>query len=344
MENLTIRDVAKKAGVSHTTVSHVINNTGRISEATRKRVLQIIDEMNYYPNESAKALATNKRDTIAFVSPRLAAPFISSVMAGFENRAYSLNKYLYGIEQYSTRSVEVVKKELLLKILYGKKANALVMLSLKPDEKMLAEYNKKNVPVILIENEMKGAHSIKVDNYKGSYEAVEYLIKKGRKNIGLITGEKIPAFQDEEIGSDVPGERIKAYKDALEKNGIEYDEKKIFQVHYHNLKEGQDGLISLLTNNKDLDAIFCAGGDIVAIGVIKEAKVRGIKIPDDIAVIGYDNIWESEIVSPKLTTVNQPIEKMGEVAFDLTIDSIEGRLTAEKNIVFIPELIIRESA
>jgi len=340
----TIRDVAKKAGVSHTTVSHVLNNTGRISKETRERILKIIDEMNYYPNESAKILATNKRDTIAFVSPRLAAPFISTVMAGFENRAYALNKYVYNIEQYSTRSVEIVKKELLLKILYGRNTNALVMLSLKPDEKMLEEYKKKNVPVILIENSMHGAHSIKVDNYTGSYEAVNYLIKKGRKNIALITGEKIPSIQDEEIGSEVPGERIKGYIDALKINNIEYDDKKILQIHYHNLNEGKDGLNYLLEKDKNIDAIFCAGGDIVAIGVIQEAKKKGIKIPDDIAVLGYDNIWEAEIVSPKLTTVQQPIEKMGEVAFDVAVDAIEGKIHGEKNIIFMPELIIRESA
>lgn len=344
VETITIRDVAKKAGVSHTTISQVINNSGRISVETRQRIWKVINDMKYYPNDYARKLAVGKRDTIAFVSPRLAAPFISSVLAGFEDRAYSQNKYIYGIEQYSTRSVESLKKDLLMKILYSKKISALVMLSLKPDEQVLELYKERKIPVVLIENEMPGACSVKVDNEQGAYQAVDYLAKKGRKKIAIITGEVAPSVFDEEIGSTESSERLVGYNKAIADNGLKTQNSMIYKVHFHSENEGADGLKALLKNEPGLDAVFCAAGDIVAAGVIKQAKILGVKVPEDIAVIGYDDMIHARLISPTLTTVNQPIAQMGSKAFDMAVEAVEKEDMPVQKMLFKAELVIRESA
>jgi LacI family transcriptional regulator len=342
MKNVTIQDIAERAGVTKATVSMVINQDHRITEKTRDKVLKIIKEMNYYPNQSARKLARGKSDAIAFVSARFAAPFIATVMDAFEQRAFQMGRYVHGIHPYSTQHKTEAKEELLQQLLYGRTADAVVVVTIRPSEKIAEEYAKWKVPLILLENTLPGSHSIRVDNERGGFIATEFLIQKGRKRIGLINGTTQPPPGVDLVPSAV--ERLEGYRRALKSHGLEFTENHIVSYSNYLFEEGRMGLKALLEKDPKLDAIFCAMGDIVAMGVMAEAQARGIRIPEDISLVGYDDMMASSLLKPALTTVRQPILQMGVQAFETAIDAIDGKLTEDRNIVIQPELIIRESA
>jgi len=333
---MNIRDIAKLAGVSHTTVSKILNNKGSISKNTRKKVLSIIEKYNYYPNESARRVSLGRAEEIAFVSTRYASNFISTVIEGAEQKSYEPGKYFGKLSLYSTRGNENAKKEILIRILRERLAEAVIMLFVIPDKKIIREYKKADIPIILLEGKMDGIYSIRVDNEKGAYDAVSYLLKNRRKKIGLIRGE----IGYEEVGP-TPFEREKGYKKALKDAEKEFNKKLIVEVRDYTFEEGKKSLDLLLKNEKKVDGIFCAAGDLCAMGIMERARELKIKIPDDIAIIGFDDIKAASLVHPPLTTVSQPVYEMGEKAFQLAVDAAEKREKKPKDIVIEPKLIIR---
>jgi LacI family transcriptional regulator len=343
MKKLTIRDVAKAAKVSYVTVSNVINDTGRMSEKTKNKVKKIIKRMNFYPDLSARTLASGKSDTIAFVSSYLSSPFVIGVLSGVEKRLFEMNKFKHSLAHYATRGAQEIKQITLRSILYGKKADAVILLTIKPDSKMMHEFIERGIPVILIENMAAGAHTVRIDNYKGAYDAVSYLIKKGRKKIAFISGPMGPSAYDEE-DNPVVKDRFKGYLDALKDNDIVYEPKNVHSVIYFNQEEGMRMMSVINDSALYIDSIFCAAGDMVALGIITRAKKLGVKIPEDIALIGFDDIAVAGIMTPPLTTVRQPLDEMGKVAFDLAIKSLEDKNMELQNIILSTQLIVRDSA
>ena len=340
---ITIRDVAVRAGVSHTTVSMVINNDSRITQETKGKVMKVIKEMDFHPSESARSLARGNSNIISFITVMHVSPFISGILEGVETQAYDLNRYEYSIEPRSTRKSPAVKKSMLEEIMYGRQARAIIILGEKPSEKIVQEFKVRNIPIVLVENRVKGAHSVRLDNFGGAYRAVQYLISKGRKKIGLISADMAPLFEDVEVYSSA-AERFEGYKKALDDNGIEFDEKLVMPAHTFSYEEGKDAMNSYLDRGLKPDAILSAAGDMTAIGAMEQAEVRGIKAPEDIAIVGFDDLFLSKFVRPSLTSVRQPIKQMGREVFDIVIAAIEGKLKEDRDIVFEPELIVRESA
>jgi len=343
MKKVTIRDVAKTAGVSYVTVSNVINETGRMSENTRKKVQDAIKKLEFYPDGSARALARGKSDAIAFVSSYLSSPFVTGVLSGVERRLFEMDKFKHSLEHHSTRGAEVLKDKIIKNILYGKKADAVIMLTIKPGNKLVKEFKKRGVPLVLIENRAAGAHSVLMDNYRGAYSATDYLIKKGRKKITIVSGPAGASAYDEEE-NPVVDERLKGYKAALKDNGLEFEEIRSQNLVFFNQEEGARIMDKIRTDAPDTDAIFCAAGDMAALGIIHRAKGMGLRIPQDIALVGYDDIPVAGIMNPALTTIRQPLDEMGKRAFDLVIGSLEGKIKGSQEILLAPELIIRESA
>ena len=342
MKKITINDIAKLAGVTKGTVSMVLNDYKSIPKKTKDRILGIMKDNDYYPFESAHMLAKGKSDTIAFMTTRFAAPFLAELLDAFERKAIKENKYVHNIVPYSTRNDPKVRDELFKKILYGRKASAVVAVALNPDPKIIREYKRNGIPVILIENDMKGANSVNVDNFKGGFAAAEYLIKSGRKRIGLITGGldiKTPwGLNPSAI------ERKAGFESALEKYGRVLKKQHIEMTHNYNREEGKISLDNFISRKAGLDAIFCSAGDAMAMGVLERAREIGIKIPDDLAVIGFDDMVYAAQLNPPLTTVRQPIEDIASAAFDMAVDAMEGKLKKEKHVIFDPVLIIRKSA
>jgi LacI family transcriptional regulator len=336
---MNIRDIAKLAGVTHTTVSKILNKKGSISEETIKKVMSIIKDNDYYPSEAARRTSLGRGNEIAFISTRYASQFISRVIEGLEDRSYGTGKYANTLAIYSTRGTQDIKKETLIRILHGRLAEAVIMLFVTPDEGMVSAYKKAGIPIILLENRLKGAYSISVDNISGAYDATTMLLKNGRKKIGLIRGET--GF--EEVGP-TPMDREKGYKKSLSDAGLEFNRSLVEEVRNYLFEEGKIALDKLLSREKKLDAVFCAAGDMCAMGVMERAKELKLKIPGDIAVIGFDDLEAASRVMPALTTVRQPVYEMGTKAFELAVDTAEGRLKKPVNIVIKPQLIIRESA
>jgi LacI family transcriptional regulator len=343
MKPVTIRDVAKKAGVSHTTVSLVLNKSPKVKAETKEKVLKIIKQMDFYPSETARTLARGKSNSIAFISTNLVTPFISSILSSLEDKAFAEGRAVYDIEQHTTRGLESVKNEVLLKILYGRKASAIIMVSLKPDPELLLKFNNAGIPVILLENRMKGAHSVIVDNFKGAYTAVDYLAKKGKKKIGILAGIVGKTDLEDLSPINVSIERFEGYKAALKDNGIKFDENLVAQINNYNETNAYNAFEELLKRSAP-DAMFSATGDHCAKGIMAVAEKKGIKIPDDMLLVGYDDVEIAKYLNPPLTTVRQLLREMGEAVFDLAMKSIRGELKEDTVISFPPELIKRKSA
>lgn len=341
VKNITMQDIATRAGVTKATVSMVINNDKRITETTRQKVLAIVRELNYYPNESARKLAKGKTDTLAFVMPRFGSPFIASIMDAFERRTYETRRYLNGIQPYSTRNEVATLEDVLKKILYSRKADAVVLLDQVPSPSLVVEFAEKKIQLVLIETKTPGAHSVRVDNVKGAKLAVQHLLKKGRKKIGLLMGNSKPDAIYEP--NPVAEERLKGYQEALKEGGLSFDPKLVGVVENYTPEEGNELFGRLLEAEPKLDAVFSAAGDWVAMGVLDEARKRGIQVPRDLSLVGYDDVLQARLINPPLTTIRQSFGDIASVAFDIAMEAIDGKLDQEKHILLEPELIVRAS-
>ncbi len=276
--------------------------------------------------------------TIAVVSKLFSNYFVHEVLQGIEPHLF---KGPYEVNYYPTTGRIDIEKDMLKSILYEKRADALISISTPMDEELLQAYKNSGIPVVFIEESCEGGHTVKVDNVKGSYMAVEYLIKKGRKKIGIIAGE----FLDKRTNANVI-ERLIGYRKAIEDYGMQLNEKLVKHVAYYTFEEGRQKMKEFLEEKAGLDAIFCAGGDLVAMGAMEELKDAGIKIPDDISVVGYDDIIVAPYTKPSLTTVKQPLEQLGSEAFELAVKCITREVKMDENrlIILDPKFIVRKSA
>ena len=342
MKKLMIKDIARLAGVSESTVSKAINNYDDIPERTRAKIQKIIKEHNYYPSRSAQMLRKGRNDNIAFMSGRIASHFTVEILSAIERNTFGTGKYVHNIIPYSTNYNRRILDEIFKKILYGREVSAIVALAMNPDPGILLKYKEAKIPLILMENFMKNAHSVNTDNRKGGFMAAEYLIKSGRKKIGLIcgglkTGSKY-GF------SYAAAERKAGFDEALELHGIKHESQYLELVSNYNIDEGMKLFDKFIEKRIKLDAIFCASGDMTALGVMESAKKHGLSIPGDLAVIGFDDAMSSAYLNPPLTTVRQPMEKLGDEVFNMAVAAIEGKLKSFKHVLVEPEFIIRKSA
>jgi len=331
---VTLEDVALKAGVSHTTVSLVLHNDKKISGKTRERVLAAIEQMNYHPNYNARSLAKGKTNTIAVMASFFSSFFAMDIIKGIEDEAV---KTEYDLNQYSTRGDKERELKQVKSILYGRRADGMIILSLQPEPETLKEFKDADMPVVIIERSIDGLSSVRTDNVKGAYMAAEHLIKAGRKNIGIIHGH-LDCYDC--INAK---ERHSGFAKAMNDYGSRHDENNSAGTGY----EFDDGVIAcreMFERGARPDAVFCAAGDTVALGFMKEARRLGIKVPGDIAVVGYDDILASSMVSPSITTVRQPIIKMGREALSIILKTINNEIKEPITTTFEPELIVRESA
>jgi DNA-binding LacI/PurR family transcriptional regulator len=336
----TIKDVAKIAGVSYNTVSFVVNGVDKVAPETKERVLKAIAELNYRPNKAARALVGGKADSIAFISTRFTSIFGMNILREIEDGVHlaGLSSNL-DLIPYSTRGEDGFKEQIIDSIIYNRKADAIIMLGIKPGRESMLKLKEEGISVVIIDGTMAGGHSVKCDNEKGAYMAANYLLNAGRKNIAYLGMSKTGG----EIWPSII-EREQGYKKALFAKSIAVKERFMATVNNNYINEGSAIMQTLLKSNRDIDAVFCGAGDSTAIGAVKAIKEAGFRVPQDIAVVGYDDIPVASAFTPSLTTVRQPVEKMGNEAFLMALEAMQGTLKAPKNLVFEPELIVRESA
>lgn len=327
----TIKDVAKQANVSTATVSRVLNGQGGYSKATEEKVIKAIHELGYQPNAFARGLIKNKSNTIAILFPEVSSQFSSKILKGVEEEAHNLGSSVIvcNTASHGKRTMKY------LEVLAEKRIDGILFVS----EQITSEYYQKlesmNVPVILVATEsyQYPLPFVKVDDRHAAYTATSHLIKNGHTKIGMISGNK------EDPIAGLP--RIEGYKQALTANCLSINEENIVFSKGFSFEDGLANLPILLQRVPDITAIFAAS-DSIAIGAISAAHKLGIRIPHDLSIIGYDNLPIAEMSIPQLTTVDQPLDKMGKVAANMLFSMMESDQKAESRIM--PHSIIeRES-
>jgi len=325
--SVTIQDVAKKAGVSVSTVSRVLNGKSDVASETQERILAVIDHLGYATNLAARSMRSRKKNLLGLIMPDIAYPFAIEVMKGV-NRAiaeseFDLLVYTTGDVRKSGRASHERKY---VSLLTNSISDGVILVA------PVAEELNVDAPIVSIDPLASNPNfpSVHATNYDGALEAMDYLIGLGHRRIGFITGRA-------ELES--ANRRLKGYRDALEKAGIGVDEQLIAPGDY-TTETGVNSARQLLALEKPPTAIF-ASNDQMAVGVYQVAEELGVKIPDDLSVVGFDNITESKYLG--LTTVDQFISEMGYVATQMLIKIINGVALEEQTYRMQTKLVIRTS-
>lgn len=329
---ITIYDLAKILNISASTVSRALNNHPSIHNKTKEKVINLAKELGYQQNTFASNLRLKRSNTIGVIVPRLDSYFMATVIYGIEKE---LNKNGYNL--IISQSQESEKKEQAgTSTLFSSRVDGLIIsLSSETHEiKHLDVFLDKNIPVVFFDRvcQHKKCTSVVIDNFKAGYEITKHLIEQGCKNIFHFTGN---------LGCSVYQQRYLGYKKALEENNMIYQDNMVMSEGLNS--QTSHHLIKQIKNKKlFIDAIFTTN-DNSAVDLICRLKEAGIKIPDDIAVAGFNNNPISEITEPKLTTINYPGEEMGEIAASTIIEQILKKVNIAKTITLKHNLIIRTS-
>ncbi len=331
-----MKDVAKLVGVSQPTVSHVINGTAPISENVRRKVLSAIDELGYVPNAMAKGLKTRKSAIVGLIVPDVSLHYYSAVVKAVE-RAMRLQGYMVFLcNTFYNAEVESQYIETLIQ------HNVIGVLSCSDllEKKSYKLLERHRIPIVLIDSRTDTSDDITrigVDNLEIARIAVNHLYEVGARNICYVS---------EPLGAEVIGLRVNAFKQAMNEKGLDCSEKNCFIAPkqydtYDKMQQGYNIGANILVN-PDIDAVF-ASSDEFAFGVLSRLKEYGVKIPDDILLMGCDNDELSAMITPSLTSVVQPIKQMAKLGVKLLCDAIKEEEVPSEKIVLEPSILIRES-
>jgi len=331
---VTIYDIAKALNISASTVSRGLNDHQGIREDTKKRILKAAHEMGYQHNIFARNLRKKRTNTIGVVLPRFNSYFMSTVVAGMEKEA---NKAGYNL--IVSQSQESVKKEITnISTMFNSRVDGLLV-SLACDTVNSDHFNvffKKDIPVIFFDRVFKNQDytSIVINNFKAGYDATAHLIEQGCKRIIHLGGN---------LKSNVYADRFSGYKQALADRGIAFN-KKLIVINILNEQAGIDTANRILAMDVIPDGVF-ASNDVSAVAIICRLKQAGMLVPDDIAVVGFNNNPVSTVVDPNLSTIDYPGQEMGKIAASTLIKKLNNKQTPDSNtIVLHHKLIIRQSS
>ena len=329
MKRLTIKDIAAKSGVSISTVSRVLNHKEEgMSQKTREKVLQVIEELNYQPNLFARGLITKQSKLLGLVVPNIQNPFFPELCRGAEDEA---NRHQYSLIICNSDD-NADKEENYLRLLYEKQVDGILLSSgghlSALTEKQLED---RKTPFVLMDRGGVSAkyNSIFVDNEKGGYLAGRHLIDLGHRKVACITGSKDLRNSNE---------RLAGFRRAFKEVGIVLADDHVINGDFHIELAYQQSKAFLAQS--DISAIF-ACNDLMACGVYQAASELGLKIPEDLSIVGFDDIPLVSALIPKLTTIRQDIYNMGRKAAKMLIEHIEKGTT--DMVIFEPSLIIRAS-
>jgi len=328
--NPTIYEVAKRAGVSTATVSHVFNNTRYVSDDLRSKVAMAVRELNYKPNVAARRLRGGASKSLGLIVPDCTNTFFAEIARAVDRVCFSLG---YNIILCNTDN-NAAQQSYYIDMLISKQVDGVIFISSNGAGGDIRKCETASVPAVIVDRDVHhgSADNIIVNNEKGGYDAASYLIGLGFTKIGCITGP-------EGISSSM--QRMAGFKRALEENDIAFDEKFVYGGDFH-YSGGRDAFLHLHLLSEMPQAVF-ACNDMMAIGFIHTAAAYGVRVPDDISVIGFDNTELSAVVSPTLTTIAQPIEEIAEIATERLLQKVENSSRDVKKIILEPHLIIRES-
>ena len=324
----TIRDVARQAGVSHQTVSRVINGSEDVLPETRAVVEAAIEELGYRPSAIARSMARGSTHTFAIISPNLTDYTFASVIEGAEVEARQFNYFVLSSSASDPQAFQGLGDELV----GHRRVDGLIVINPYADDRY--QYIPKNFPVVFVgaRSHDEKVCSISLDDEKVAYEATRHLISLGHKRIGLVTGP---------MEEDCSQDRLVGFKLALAETGILYDQFLVFEGDW-SASSGSDALADFVKKGNLPTAVF-AQNDRMAMGVMRAARDANLKVPDQLSVIGVDDMPLSSYFDPPLTTMRQDMPLIGQEAIRKLIDLIQNN-TVEQTVLKLPaQLVVRQS-
>lgn len=331
---VTIKDVAKKAGVSPSTVSRALSGNASVKESTKQKILEAAKLLNYRPNLLAQGLKEGKTKTIGLIIPNIRNPIYPALARGVEDTA---KKFGYSVVLCNTDEDVKAEKEYIQK-LRKRWVDGLLIAPAAKETEHIVELQKEGFPMIIIVRNVDFlANAVIIDNFRAAYDAVSFLIKTGHQRIAIIKGNQQLALYRE---------RFRGYKQALLDAGLPVHEELITGDESDSVQwslDGYNAVYSLFAQNIKFDAVF-ATTDLRAIGAIRAIKDHGYKVPEDISVIGFDNLEFSSLIDPPLSTVSQPLYDIGVRAVNKLLALINTETMQEPTVeIMSSELIIRRS-
>ena len=334
-KKVTIKDIAKIANVSHTTVSRALNNQSRIREDTKEKILAIAKELNYRPDFIARSLVMKRTKTLGLVITTIANPFYTELAQGIEATAHKLG---YNIILCSTQS-DLATEKIYTDMLRSKGVDGIIFTSAHMGDPNIVDLAEEGFPIMLVNRRTyhpmvkERVDYVGIDNIQGGFWAVEHLIKLGHHRIGIIGGSS---------ESSVGFERLEGGKEALAK----YDLKEIDDYFLEGnflMESGYRGGMTFMRMAEPPTAVFAAN-DYMALGIYQAVIEGGLRVPEDIAIVGFNDIEFSSMKGIELTTIGQKKYEMGALSVETLVEKIEGRKAGSpKEIILKPELIIRKT-
>ncbi len=328
---MTLRDVARQSRVSPSTVSHVLNGTRPVSDDLRNRVSSAIQELGFEPNAMARSLKVKRSNTIGLVIADIGNPFFTAVVRGVEDVAQKS-----GFTVIVGSSDEDPEKEAeYLRVFYSRRVDGLILAPAGQRHAYLQRLVHAHVPLVFLDREVPdlGVSSVVVDGESAARDAVRHLIGLGHTRIGMITGRPF-------ISS--AADRIRGYRQALEWSGLALDDRLVVSGGSRT-DEARTATESLLDLVPPPTALF-VGNNLMTIGAVAAIQARGLRVPDDVAIVGFDDFDWADVFQPRLTTVAQPTYELGRVAAEMLVDQITKRSEPHVEHRVLPcQLVIRQS-
>lgn len=322
----TLKDVAREAGLTVGTVSRILNNRGYISSNAREKVEEAMKKLNYRPNEVARSLHGKSTNTIGLIVPHIKHPYFAETISNLENQAY---KKGYKILLCNSQSIREKEKEY-IDICTGNRAAGLILCSGTVDTKM---FEQVEIPVITMERFLdNGTACVECDNKQGGELAAQKLIACGCKNllhIGTIGTVHMPADM-----------RTEGFREVCQRQGITFVELSTEEEQYNNM-EYDELLESVLRKYPKTDGMFLSS-DVMAAQALQICRKLGISVPDQMKIIGFDDVNIASLTTPQLTTIHQPVKEMAEIAVNLLHDAASGKLVPKRTVLPV-RLIERET-
>ncbi|SHK15528.1 LacI family DNA-binding transcriptional regulator [Paramaledivibacter caminithermalis] len=328
---VTIKDVAKKANVSISTVSRVINDSKPVSDEIKHRVLKVIEETGYIPNPVARSLVMKKSQLIGVIVPNISNIFIGEVLNGIEEIGKMYNYDILLCNTYGELNQELRY----LNLLKSKQVEGIIFMTWELQNEHKEFFAKEDIPIVMINRNASDANitSVSIDHRKAAYEMTKYLIKNGHRRIALIRGN----MQNYIFGID----QYEGYSKAMKESNLEIDKRLIKNCEFK--LDLAYNAVQEMINDETLSTAIFATTDYMAFGAINALIDNGYKVPEDVSVAGFNDIKLASIYRPKLTTIRQPIYDIGAVAIRVIIKKIKGEEIKDNVFVLPHELVERDS-
>jgi LacI family transcriptional regulator len=326
----TIYDVARLAGVSTATVSRSLNGTGQIAPSTRLAIDAAVSELGYQPNRIARSLVTKSTQTIALLLPEITNPFYGSLVSGIEQRTLELG---YTILLCTTEG-DAGREETYLNLLRSQQVDGALVDGLVLPPERIASFVAGGFPIVCLDLDVDSTAVplVQVDNVRGGRMATEHLLGLGHTRIAHVAGAP-------ELG--ISGERVEGYRAALREAGIEPDARLLAAGNFTE-DGGYEAARELLARRPRPTAVFAAN-DLSAVGVLAAVAESGRRVPEDVSVVGFDDLRLAAYTTPPLTTIHQPAREIGARATSLLVDLTRGKKVRRRRHLLEPELVVRRS-